>query len=105
MGLTSGNYDQVFVSTLHAKLKSFSLTSFKDIASYCNKPIAQTKQSNRETETDLKHVTAKEKYFQNEELSRPMKLKRYSSYINVSYQNQQPEVQTRDNKTGNTTRN
>ena len=39
----------------------------KDIASYCDKTIAQTKQNIRETETDLKSVTAKEEHFQIEE--------------------------------------
>ena len=39
----------------------------KDIASYCDKTITQTKQNIRETETDLKSVTAKEKCFQVEE--------------------------------------
>ena len=35
----------------------------KKIASYCDKTIVQTKHNIRETETDLKNVTAKEKYF------------------------------------------
>ena len=64
---TIGNYYQVFVETWYAKLKSFSLTFMKDIASYCDKTIAQTKQNIRETETDLKSVTAKEEHFQIEE--------------------------------------
>ena len=38
-----------------------------DIASYCNKTIAQPKQTIRETDTNLKTVTAKEEYFQTEE--------------------------------------
>ena len=64
---TIGNYYQVFVETWYAKLKSFSLALMKDIASYCDKTIAQTKQNIRETETDLKSVTAKEEHFQIEE--------------------------------------
>ena len=64
---TIGNDDQEFVDTWYAKLKSFSLTQMKDIVSYCDKTIAQTKQNIRETETDLKSVTAKEEYFQIEE--------------------------------------
>ena len=59
-----GNYDQEFVDTWYAKLKSFSLTLIKDIASYCDKTIAQTKQNIKETDTDLKSVAAKEEYFQ-----------------------------------------
>ena len=55
-----GNYDQDFVDTWHAKLKSFSLTLTKDIASYCDKTIAQTKQNIRETETDQQNVIAKD---------------------------------------------
>ena len=39
----------------------------KDTASYCDKTIAQTKQNIRQTETNLKNVTAKEEYFQIEE--------------------------------------
>ena len=39
----------------------------KDIASYYDKTIAQTKQNIRETETYLKSVTATKKYFQIEE--------------------------------------
>ena len=35
-----------------------------DIASNCNRTIAQIKQNIRETETNLKSVTAKEEYFQ-----------------------------------------
>ena len=57
------NYDQEFVDTWYAKLKSFSLTPMKGIASYCDKTIAQTKQNIRETETDLKSVTTKKEYF------------------------------------------
>ena len=64
---TIRNYDQEFVDTWYTKLKSFSLTLMKDIASYCDKTIVQTKQNIRETETDLKSVTAKEEYFQIEE--------------------------------------
>ena len=56
-------FDQEFVDTWYAKLKSFSLTLMKRIVSYCDKTIAQTKQNIRETETDLKNVTAKEEYF------------------------------------------
>ena len=67
LGTTIGNYDQEFVDTWYAKWKSFSLTQMKDIASYCDKTIAQTKQNIRETETDLKSVTEKEEYFQIEE--------------------------------------
>ena len=63
-----GNYDQEHKDTWYAKLKSFPLTLTKDIASYCDKTIAQTKQDIRETGTDLKNVTAKEEYFQIEEL-------------------------------------
>ena len=54
-----GKYDQDFVDTWYAKLKSFSLTLIKDIASYCDKTIAQTKQNIREIETNLKIVIAK----------------------------------------------
>ena len=36
----------------------------KDILSHCDETIAQTKQNIRETETDLKNVTAKEEYIQ-----------------------------------------
>ena len=64
---TIGNYDQEFVDTWYAKLKSFSLTLMKDIASYRDKTIAKTKQNIRETETDLKSATAKEEYFQIQE--------------------------------------
>ena len=64
----TGNYDQEHKDTWYAKLKSFSLTLTKDIASYCDKTIAQTKQHIRETATDLKNVTAKEEYFQIKEL-------------------------------------
>ena len=64
---TIRNFDQEFVDTWHAKLKSFSITLMKDIASYCDHTIAQTKQNMRETETDLKSVTAKEEYFQIQE--------------------------------------
>ena len=64
---TIRNYDQDFVDTWYTKLKSFSLTLMKDIASYCDKTIVQTKQNIRETETDLKSVTAKQEYFQIEE--------------------------------------
>ena len=39
----------------------------KDIASYCDKTIAQTKQNIRETGANLKNITAKEEYFQIEE--------------------------------------
>ena len=43
----------------------FSLTLLmKDILSHCDETIAQTKQNIRETETDLKNVTAKEEYIQ-----------------------------------------
>ena len=34
----------------------------EDIAFYCDKTIAQSKQNIKETETDLKSVTAKEDY-------------------------------------------
>ena len=62
-----GNYDQESEGTWCAKLKRFSLTLMKDIASYCDKTITQTKQNIRETGTDLKNITAKEEYFQIEE--------------------------------------
>ena len=39
---TIGNYDQEFVDTWYAKLKSFSLSLMKDIASYCDKTITTT---------------------------------------------------------------
>ena len=64
---TIENYDQEFVDTWYERLKSFSLTLMNDIASYYDKTIAQTKQNIRETETDLKSITAKEEYFQTEE--------------------------------------
>lgn len=40
---TIGNYDQEFVDTWYSKLKSFSLTVMKDVTSYCDKTIAETK--------------------------------------------------------------
>ena len=64
---TIGNYDQEFVDTWYAKLKSFSLTLMKDMASYCDKTIEQTKKNIKEIDTDLKSVIAKEEYFQIEE--------------------------------------
>ena len=60
---TIGNYDQEFIDTWYAKLKSFSLTLMKDFVNYCDKTILQTKQNIRKTETDLKNVRAKEEYF------------------------------------------
>ena len=61
-----GNYDQEFTDTWYAKLKSFSFTLMKNIVSYCDKTIAQTKQNIRQNDTDLKSLIAKE-YFQIEE--------------------------------------
>ena len=52
-----------FVDTWYAKLKSFSITLVKKIASYCDKTIAQTKHNIRETETDLKSVQQKRNTF------------------------------------------
>ena len=63
LGPTTENYDQGFVVTWYAKLKSFSLVLLEDIAQ-CDKTIAQTKQNIRETETNLNNVTAREKYIQ-----------------------------------------
>ena len=83
--LTIGNYDQEFVDTWYAKLKSFSLTLMKDIAFYWDKTIVQTKQNIRETETDLKIVTAKA--FRLKKLSRSMKQKQNASHINVTLKN------------------
>ena len=57
------NYHQEFVDTWYAKLKSFSITLVKKIASYCDKTIAQTKHNIRETETDLKSVQQKRNTF------------------------------------------
>ena len=62
-----GNYDQEFVDTRYSKLKSFSLTLIKDIAYYYNEAMVQITQNVRETDTNLKSVTAKEEYFQIEE--------------------------------------
>ena len=45
---------------IHIHICTYTL--IKDIAFYCDKPIAQTKQNIKETETDLKSVTAKEDY-------------------------------------------
>ena len=56
---TIGKYDQEFVDTWYAKLKSFSLTLIKEIASYCHKTIEQTKQNIREIKTNLKIVIKK----------------------------------------------
>ena len=72
---TIGNYGQEFVDTWYAKLKSFSFTLKKDIASYCDKTIAQTKQNMRETKVDMKSVTAKEEYFQIEEIIKTIEAK------------------------------
>ena len=41
--ITIGNYDQESVSTWYSKLKSFSITVMKDVTSYCDKTIAETK--------------------------------------------------------------
>ena len=41
---TMRNYDQEFIETWYEKLKSFSLTLTKNISSYCDKTIVQTKQ-------------------------------------------------------------
>ena len=49
------------------KIEIIFITLMKDIASYCDKTIVETKQNIRETETDLKSVTAKEEHFQIEE--------------------------------------
>ena len=65
--LTNGNYDPKFVDIWYAKLISFTFTLMKDIASYCKKTIAQINPNIRQSETDLKHVTAKEEYFKIEE--------------------------------------
>ena len=83
--LTIGNHDQEFVDTWYAKLKSFSLTLMKDITFYWDKTIVQTKQNIRETETDLKIVTAKA--FRLKKLSRSMKQKQNASHINVTLKN------------------
>ena len=64
---TIRNYDQEFVDTWYAQLKSFSPTLIKDMASYCDKTIEQTKKNIKEIDTDLKSVNAKEEYFQIEE--------------------------------------
>ena len=63
LGPTTENYNQGFVVTWYAKLKSFSLVLLEDIAQ-CDKTIAQTKQNIRETETNLNNVKAREKYIQ-----------------------------------------
>ena len=47
----------------------------KDIASYCDKTIAQTKQNMRETKVDMKSVTAKEENFQIEEIIKTIEAK------------------------------
>ena len=58
------NCDQEFVDKWYAKLKLFLLILMKDITSYCDKTIAQTKQNFIKTETNRKNVTAKEEYFE-----------------------------------------
>ena len=47
----------------------------KDIVSYCDKTIARTKQNMRETKADMKSVTAKEEYFQIEEIIKTIEAK------------------------------
>ena len=59
---TIGDYNQEFVDIWNAKSKSFSFALMKDISSYCDKTIVQTKQNIRETETNLKNLRAKEEY-------------------------------------------
>ena len=78
---TIGKYDQEFVDTWYAKLKSYSLTLMKDIASYCDKTIVQTKQNIRETETNLKSVTAKGEYFQIEKTIKTNETLPTSTYV------------------------
>ena len=93
---TIGNYDQEFVDTWYAKLKSFSLTLMKDIASYRDKTIAKTKQNIRETETDLKSATAKEEYFQIQETiktneaktKRVLHQRKFKKFNNLKYKPQ-----------------
>ena len=56
----------------------------KDIASQCDKTIAQTEQDIKENETDLKSLTAKEEYFQIAEIIKNIETKQNASYINSS---------------------
>ena len=87
---TIGNYDPGFVDTWYAKLKSFSLTLMKDIASYYDKTIVQTKQNIRETKIDLRSVTVKEEYFQIEETIKTNEAKKNNKnayYINLRLKN------------------
>ena len=84
---TIGAYDQEFVASWYANLKSFSLTLMKDIASYCDKTIPETKQ-NREIENDLKNVTTREEYLQIEETIKTNEPKTKIAFcINVSLKN------------------
>ena len=73
----------------------------KDTASYCDKTIAQTKQNIRQTETNLKNVTAKEEY-RLKNPSRHMKQKQNAFYINISSKNL---TVNQINKRGNTATN
>ena len=88
---TIGNYNQEFVDTCYAKLKSFWLTLMKDIASYCDEIIVQSKQNIRKTESNLKRETAKEVYFQieetNEAKTKRLLKKQNASYFNISLKN------------------
>ena len=66
----------------------------KDIATYnCDKTIAYTKQNMRETETDLKNITAKEEYFQIEktiktneaDTKRPLHQRKFQKFYSLKH--------------------
>ena len=63
----------------------------KDIASYCDEIIVQSKQNIRKTESNLKKETTKEVYFQieetNEAKTKRLLKKQNASYFNVSLKN------------------
>ena len=65
------------------KIEIIFITLMKDIASYCDEIIVQSKQNIRKTESNLKKETAKEVYFQIEETNEA-KTKRL---FNVSLKN------------------
>ena len=77
----------------------------KGIASECDKTIAQTKQNIRESETDLKSVTAKEEYFQIQETIKTNEVKtkrllnqcKFKKFNNIKYKPETKRVNSINN--------